>query len=78
MGKGFGAMQFPGVLLIVFLVFAAVQSGGQNLCSTGVCVTTWQNDTYRTGDNLSERRRHPLPRLGVLIAYSGESSRIMS
>ena len=26
----------------------------QTMCSSGVCVLTWQNDTYRTGDNLNE------------------------
>jgi len=26
----------------------------QNLCTTGVCVLTWQNDQGRTGNNLNE------------------------
>jgi hypothetical protein len=53
MGKYFKALQFyaPGVLVVVFLAFT---SSAQTLCSTGVCVVTWQNDTYRTGNNLSE------------------------
>jgi len=44
----------PVVLVVVFTAFAIAPSSGQTLCSTGVCVTTWQNDTYRTGDNLNE------------------------
>jgi hypothetical protein len=49
------------VLLAGLLLFAATPATAQ-LCSTGVCVTTWQQDTpslcagcaYRTGANLSE------------------------
>lgn len=42
------------ILLAVFLGAAGTQSNAQNMCSTGVCVLTWQNDTYRTGNNLNE------------------------
>jgi hypothetical protein len=44
----------PVALVAMFLAYASVRLSAQNLCSTGVCVTTWQNDTYRTGDNLNE------------------------
>lgn len=30
------------------------KSNAQNLCASGVCVQTWHNDNYRTGDNLNE------------------------
>ncbi len=46
----------PVVLITFFLGVASTSSSAQ-LCPTGtVCVTTWQNDTYRTGDNLSESK----------------------
>jgi hypothetical protein len=54
MRKRLGAVQSAAVLVVVFLAVAVARSSGQTLCSTGVCVTTWQNDTYRTGDNLNE------------------------
>jgi hypothetical protein len=54
MKKRLGAVQFAAVIVVVFLAVATAPSSGQTLCSTGVCVTTWQNDTYRTGDNLNE------------------------
>ena len=44
----------PVILVVVFLAFATASSSAQTLCSSGVCVLTWQNDAYRTGDNLSE------------------------
>jgi hypothetical protein len=45
----------PAVLVVVLLAFWTAPSSAQTpLCSTGVCVLTWQNDTDRTGDNLSE------------------------
>jgi hypothetical protein len=42
------------IVVALFLAFATVPSSAQTPCSTGVCVLTWHNDTYRTGDNLSE------------------------
>jgi hypothetical protein len=56
MRKQFGSSKlcFQAVLVAVCLAFTTVPSGAQNPCSTDVCVLTWQNDTYRTGDNLSE------------------------
>jgi hypothetical protein len=36
------------------LAIASTVSSAQGLCSTGVCVLTWHNDNYRTGDNLNE------------------------
>src|SRR5271154_7643300 len=30
------------------------RSSAQTLCGAGVCVLTWQDDTYRTGQNLNE------------------------
>jgi hypothetical protein len=45
----------PAVLAVVFFAAATARSSNPTLCPTGtVCVTTWHNDTYRTGDNLSE------------------------
>jgi hypothetical protein len=53
--KKFRAAQYPVVLVVVFLAAAVAPLRAQTLCATGtVCVTTWHNDTYRTGDNLSE------------------------
>ena len=57
MRKCFGPSRFfvPAVLAVVFFAAASARSSNPTLCPTGtVCVTTWQNDTYRTGDNLSE------------------------
>src|SRR5579862_5168056 len=43
------------VLAAFVVVLLAPASSAQSFCSgTGVCVLTWQNDTYRTGDNLDE------------------------
>ena len=45
------------VVLLTFFVAVATTSSSAQLCPAGtVCVTTWQNDTYRTGDNLSESK----------------------
>ncbi len=61
MRKCLWRLQFsvPAVWVIVFLTVVIASSGAQTLCSTGVCVLTWQNDTYRTGNNLSESRITP-------------------
>ncbi len=42
------------IAVAVFLALASAPSSTQTPCSSGICVLTWQNDTYRTGDNLSE------------------------
>ncbi|HWY57824.1 MAG TPA: hypothetical protein VNZ03_25405 [Terriglobales bacterium] len=44
----------PAALVVILLACASAPLGAQTLCSSGVCVLTWQNDTYRTGDNLQE------------------------
>jgi hypothetical protein len=45
----------PVVMAVAFFSAAARGSSDPTLCPAGtVCVTTWHNDTYRTGDNLSE------------------------
>jgi hypothetical protein len=56
MWKRFGTPQFCLSTVVAFLclVVATNLSSTQNPCTTGVCVKTWQNDNYRTGDNLSE------------------------
>jgi hypothetical protein len=44
-----------GVSVALFLVIATVLPSAQTLCAPNtVCVTTWHNDNYRTGDNLNE------------------------
>jgi len=54
--KRFGPLQFfiQCALAVIFFAHASAPLSAQTLCSTGVCVLTWQNDTYRTGDNLKE------------------------
>ncbi len=54
MGRHFGIAQIY-VAAVLFLGIASPPSSAQAMCATGaVCVTTWHNDNYRTGDNLSE------------------------
>jgi hypothetical protein len=56
MRKRFGSLRsVPAVLLFAFLAAVTAPLGAQTLCPSGTaCVTTWQNDTYRTGNNVSE------------------------
>jgi hypothetical protein len=56
MGKHLVLLRFcvPAALAVVLVAVATAPSSAQNPCSSGVCVTTWHNDTYHTGDNLSE------------------------
>ena len=43
------------VAFVIFFATVASPLSAQTLCGSGtVCVTTWQNDNYRTGQNLSE------------------------
>jgi hypothetical protein len=55
MGKS-GPLQFyaPVIGVVMFLTFATPSSAQLCGSGTGVCVLTWQNDAYRTGDNLQE------------------------
>jgi hypothetical protein len=62
-GLGFVRVCLSAVLLVSFYSLASHPSVGQTMCSSGVCVKTWQQDTgtdiasgyaYRTGQNLSE------------------------
>ena len=45
---------FPALVAVAFLAVATTPAGAQTPCNTGVCVLTWQDDTYRTGNNLNE------------------------
>ncbi len=46
---------FLGLAVLILAIAIPRSSSAQTLCATGtVCVTTWQNDNYRTGQNLSE------------------------
>jgi hypothetical protein len=59
--KRFGPLQFciPSALAVILFAHASTPLSAQTLCNTGVCVFTWQNDTYRTGDNLKESTLTP-------------------
>ena len=60
--SGVSQICFSAAALFFLLAVATTSSIAQTLCATGtVCVTTWQNDNGRTGDNLNE---------GILTASS--------
>jgi len=42
------------VFAACFLSVTSTDLHAQSICGTGVCVLTWHNDTYRTGQNLNE------------------------
>jgi hypothetical protein len=63
MGRGLERFQVRALAFsLVSLMWLAAPAAAQTLCSTGLCVTAWQQDTpslcsgcaYRTGANLTE------------------------